>query len=80
MSAFIHVMKRRYTSLRIGLGPRLVILMILAVLISGGLVGAVLIQRSRNTLREQIIANKLAAHKPAAGKVAGRSMAGAART
>ena len=80
MSAFMHAMKRPYTWLRLGLGPRLVLLVIVAVLVSGGLVGAVLIQRSRAILREQIIANNLAAHKPAAGKVAGWSMAGAVRT
>ena len=80
MSAFMHAIKRPFALLRIGLGPRLVLLVIVAVLISGGLVGAVLIQQSRNTLREQIIGNNLATHKPAAGKVAGQSMAGALRT
>jgi signal transduction histidine kinase len=56
--------------LRLGLGQRLTGLVVLAVLVAGGLVGAVLIESSRSALREQIIERNLAAADLAAQFVA----------
>src|SRR5438874_10279951 len=46
--------------LRLALGPRLVIMVVLAALLAGGVVGTVAAQTSRDALHAQILASNLA--------------------
>jgi len=46
---------------RFGLAPQVITLVVAAVVLAGGIISAVMLRRSQSTLREQIIANNLAA-------------------
>jgi signal transduction histidine kinase/DNA-binding response OmpR family regulator len=56
-----HIVKFRF-----GLVPQVISLVVLAVLLVGGLISAVMVRQSQSTLREQIIANNLASAELAA--------------
>lgn len=50
----------RINRLRYGLAPQFITLVMAAVVLVGGLISAVMVHQSQNTLREQIVANNLA--------------------
>ena len=56
----------RAAPIRIGLAVQVIALVVVAVIAAGGVIGAVLLSQSQNTLREQITANNLAAAELAA--------------
>jgi len=51
----------RAGQIRIGLAVQVITLVVVAVVVAGGVIGAVLLREGQNMLREQIIANNLAA-------------------
>lgn len=51
----------RAVQIRIGLAVQVITLVVVAVVVAGGVIGAVLLREGQNMLREQIIANNLAA-------------------
>ena len=53
-----HAIRER---LRLGLGPQAIVLVMLAVLVTGGLIGSLVIQNARSVVREDVLGRNLGA-------------------